>query len=144
MKQTIYIALAAMAAAVAACSNDVYDDMPRQIQSFVAQYYPNSELASFTSTDSTYTAIIKNGPTMVFASNGRWISVNGNGSTLPQIFLYNELPSRLYGYLEETENTGNTFIAARNPRVYTITLLDSRLTYAIASGEITGEEISPE
>lgn len=144
MKNIAYWAMATMAACVCACSNEAYNDMPSQIQSFIAQYYPNSELATFTSTDSTYTAVIKNGPTFVFASNYGWLSLNGNGSTLPQVFLFNELPTKLYDYLEETENTNNAFIATRNSSVYTVTLLDTRVTYTVASKEITGEEISPD
>lgn len=126
---------------IAGCSaNDLYEDMPGEIQSFVSQYYPNSQLENFTSSETTFTVTLKNGPTMVFDSDYQWIKVDGNGSVLPQVLLFNDLPPALYNYLQETEDTNSVFCLTRNSTTYTAKLLDDLLTYDIATGDITGQE----
>ena len=126
---------------LAGCSsNDLYEDMPREIQSFVSQYYPNSQLERFTSSEATYTVILKNGPTMVFDSDCQWTKVDGNGSVLPQVLLFNDLPPALFSYLQETENTDSVFCITRDSAAYTVKLLTRLLTYDIATGDITGQE----
>lgn len=128
---------------LAGCSsNDLYEDMPREIQSFVSQYYPNSQLESFTSTETTFTVVLKNGSTMVFGADRQWIKVDGNGSVLPQVLLFNDLPPALYSYLQETENTDSVFCITRNATAYTVKLLTRLLTYDISTGDITGQEVT--
>ncbi len=134
----------ALVTVLAGCSNnDLYDEMPRQIQMFISQYFPNSSLESFVSTDRTYRAIIKDGPGMTFNADCKWISVNGYGEVLPQVLLYDQLPPDLYQYLQETENTHNTFSISRNGDSYTVALLDYTLSYDIATGRITGGDEKP-
>lgn len=140
---TIWLAAVAMAMLSGCSNNDLYEDMPAEIQSFISQYYPNSALASFTSSASTYTVIIKDGPTISFGSDYRWTRVDGNGSTLPQVLLFNDLPPELYAYLQETENTNSVFCVSRTAKEYTVELLTEKLTYEIATGQITGEHTSP-
>lgn len=126
------------------CSHsDLYDGMPRQIQSFISQYFPNSQLSNFTDTDTSYNVIIKDGPSISFDTNYNWIFINGNGSQLPQVLMFNDLPPKLYSYLEETEDTKNVYEASRNSKEYTLTLLDYTLHYDIATGEITGGVETP-
>lgn len=140
---TIWFAAVAMALLGGCTHNDLYEDMPAEIQSFISQYYPGSALASFTSSASSYTVIIKDGPTISFGSDCRWTRVNGNGSTLPQVLMFNDLPPELYSYLQETENTGRVFGVSRTANVYTVELLTDTLTYDISTGEITGQHTSP-
>ncbi|MCM1451620.1 MAG: hypothetical protein NC102_05140 [Clostridium sp.] len=139
MKRILLIFSVMLALAAASCShNDNYDDMPQKVQNFIAQYYPNSEVSNFSSTYTTYTLIIKNGPTIVFNSDCVWTQINGNGMPLPKELLFNDFPPVLYNYLQETENTGNVFTAIRDSKEYIVELLDYTLTYNIASAEITG------
>ncbi len=142
MKRYFYILfIALLTGVVGACSsNDAYDEMPREIQTFISQYYPNSQLESFTSSDSGYVAIIKNGPTMTFGLNYKWIQINGNGSVLPQVLLFNDFPPDLYKYLQETENTNSVFKVTRTSTTYTVELLDYKIYYDISTGKITGDD----
>lgn len=121
-------------------SNDLYGEMPREIQSFISQYYPNTQLYSFTYTDTSYTVILKNGPTIVFDNNCKWTSINGNGSPLPQTLLFDDFPPILYNYLQETETTDQVFSVTRNSTKYVVELLNTTLTYVIATGELSSSE----
>ncbi|MCC8113223.1 MAG: PepSY-like domain-containing protein [Bacteroidales bacterium] len=114
--------------------------MPREIQSFISQYYPNTQLYSFTYTDTSYTVILKNGPTIVFDNNCKWTSINGNGSPLPQTLLFDDFPPILYNYLQETETTDQVFSVTRNSTKYVVELLNTTLTYVIATGELSSSE----
>lgn len=105
----------------------------------MAQYYPSSTLASFSSTNAGYIVIIKNGPTMMFDTDCQWTKIDGDGSTLPSNFLYNNLPATLYDYLEETENTTQVFGVTRNSKEYVVSLLKDTLTYDIETEKITGK-----
>ncbi len=126
------------------CSkNDVYEDVPTSINQFLSHYFPNSVLESFSSTSSGYVAIIKDGPGITFDKDNQWTSINGYGSPVPQVFLFDELPQTLYDYLEATENLDSVFIISRDSKQYKLQLLSSTLTYDIATGELTGAESSP-
>ena len=139
MKRYIYILTVVLVSVFTGCSNnDLYEDMPRQIQTFINQYFPNSQLESFVSSDKSYRAIIKDGPGMTFNADCNWTSVNGYGEVLPQVLLYDQLPPDLYQYLQETENTHNVFSISRNSDFYSVVLLDYTLRYDIATGKITG------
>lgn len=140
---TIWLAAVAMAMLSGCTNNNLYEDMPAEIQSFISQYYSGSALASFTSSANSYTVIIKDGPTISFGSDYRWTRVDGNGSTLSQVLMFNDLPPELYSYLQETENTDSVFCVSRTAKVYTVELLTDTLTYDISTGEITGHHTSP-
>lgn len=144
MKKIVLIFSMVLAMISAACShNDNYDDMPQKVQNFIAQYYPNSEVSSFTSTPATYTLTIKNGPTIVFNSDCAWTQINGHGMPLPKELLFNDFPPILYNYLQETETTGSVFSVIRDSKEYIVNLLDYTLTYNIATAEITGSDDGP-
>ncbi len=144
MNKVVSLILAIVAVIAASCSHsDLYDGMPRQIQSFISQYYPNSQLSTFTSTETAYNVGIKDGPSIVFDTSCNWTYINGNGSQLPQVLMFNDLPPKLYSYLEETENTKDVYEASRDAKEYTLILLDYTLHYNIADGEITGDDQAP-
>lgn len=139
MKQIWLTIICLLTLVTTGCSNsELYDDMPREIQNFVAQYYPNSTLASFSSTNAGYIVVIKNGPTMMFDTDCQWTKVDGDGSTLPSNFLYNCLPTTLYEYLQETENATEVFGVTRTSKEYVVNLLKDTLTYDIETEKITG------
>ncbi len=77
---------------------------------------------------------IKNGATLTFDSENNWINISGNGVTLPEMLLYDQLPGPLYTYLEEIEEVGGVFAAGRTNEEYTLNLLDSEVTYNFQRG----------
>lgn len=73
---------------------------------------------------------------MIFDSSYSWTTIDGEGATLPQVLLFDELPPALYEYLESTENLTSVYRLDRNSRQYDVGLFDTALTYTIATGEI--------
>ena len=141
MKHIIKYVWVIMAVLLSNCSNgNLYDEMPSEIQTFISQYFPNAPLESFTSSNNTYTVNLKGSATLTFDSDCKWIKLDGNGSTLPQVLLFDDFPPALYEYLQETENTNNVYVAVRNSKIYTVELLDYTITYDIATGQITGDD----
>ncbi len=144
MKRIFTLILGIMALTLGACSSNdpVYNDMPADIMKFVAQYYPNSKVETFTETDASYRLVLDDGPTMVFNKTCQWQKLDGNGSVLVQNFLFNELPPELYEYLQNTDELNQVFSVSRDSKEYTVELLNSSLTYNIATGKLTGKDYS--
>ncbi len=142
MKKFYFIFISLIALTISACSSndDLYNEMPKAIETFVAQYYPNSQLESFTQSTGKYRLVLKNGPTMVFNNDYQWQTLNGNGSTLPGNFLFNEMPPEVYSYLQETESLNDVFSAERDNADYTIVLLNYTIHYNTSTGQLTGEK----
>lgn len=140
MKHFTSILISMLALLFIGCSSndDLYNEMPRAIESFVAQYYPNTQLASFTHSSNKYRLVLKDGPTMVFDDTYQWTMLNGNGSPLPGNFLFNEMPPEVYSYLQETENLNDVFSVQRDSSDYTIMLLDYTIEYNTVTGHLTG------
>lgn len=116
---------------------DTYSELPRPIAQFVSQYWPNPEVSNFSHPDeSTYEVYVKNGPTLKFNSDYEWISINGNGVSLPEVLLYDCLPGRLYSYLASLSLLADCFSIERSPQLYTLTMLNFNVTYDITSGTI--------
>lgn len=141
MKRIFTLLLGVMALALGGCTSheEVYNDMPQDIKNFIAQYYPNSAVKSFTETDERYRVVIDDGPTIVFNKACSWEMLNGNGSVVEQNFLFNELPPEMYEYLQSTDNLNEVFSVSRDKSDYTVVLLNSTLTYNISTGKITGK-----
>lgn len=141
------IALGIIIILMGACDNDAWDDLPSAISQFVSEYFPFGELQSYTSENGVETVVIKNGATLVFDRNYEWTDVNGNGEILPQQFLFDKLPSKLYRYLESVEAQNDVYRVWRTADMITVMLNDSYLTYDLQAGEITypevGENIGP-
>lgn len=135
------IALGIIIVLMGACNNDAWDELPSAISQFVSEYFPFGELQSYTSEKGVETVNIKNGATLVFNSDYEWTDVNGNGETLPQQFLFDKLPPKLYRYLEAIEAQNDVYRVHRTSGLITVTLLDSYLTYDRQSGEITYPEV---
>lgn len=138
MKSNIYtlIIFFATVFAVASCENDVWDDLPSPIANFFTTYFPGQEVSSYSTTDNGSVASVSGGVTVTFNKENSWTDVNGNGSTLPSIFLYDQLPPKLYNYLEETEATSGVYKVTRNSEKYHIELKDTYIDYTISSGDI--------
>lgn len=119
------------------CSNSLWDELPDPISTFISTYYPMSGISEYNEHDGNYYVTIKNGASMIFDSNYTWIEVNGNGVTLPQIFIQDALEPKLVQYLLELELTGDVYLARNDPREVILDMLDYKIRYIKETGEIS-------
>jgi hypothetical protein len=80
---------------------------------------------------------------MTFNSSYSWTNINGYGSALPQVLLFDQTPPALYQYLQATECLDEVYDMSRDTINYYLTLLNSSITYNISSEQITGSDASP-
>lgn len=132
-------------AVIASCSgdDDLYNQLPPEIAAFVSRYYPNSRVDSYTHSDNGYHVRLAFGPGFTFDKGRQWTAVNGYGETLPQVFLFDQLPPALYQYLQEGDDLNSVFSVERDPERYCVVLLESTVTYTIKTSQITTQIISP-
>lgn len=119
------------------CHNSVWDEMPSEISEFVSKYFPEQDVSEFGSTDDGYHVRLRNSAAITFNNNCYWLSINGYGGTLPQMLLFDELPPALYEHLQAIEELNNVYAVSRDTKNYFVRLLDSDLSYDIATDEIT-------
>lgn len=138
MKKTFLLYIALIALTVTGCHNDSeYDLLPPGAADFISQYWPDPYIESVTTPSKGETqVVVKNGPTIMFGSNNEWVEIDGNGMPLPQVLLFDQLPSPLYGYLESGEYLGQVFEIDRDPRKYEVEILNGDITYDITTGQI--------
>lgn len=121
-----------------ACGNDVNDELPQEILTFINKYYPNSAVSSFDEAkNGSYTVTIRNGAILKFDSQMKWTEINGNGVTLPPMMIMDESPAPLFRYIEEMERTNEVYLLSRNSEIYRVEFLDTYITYTIATGTIS-------
>lgn len=120
-----------------ACSNDLWDEVPTPITSFIEQYFPGSGVKEFTQTDTSYKIKINNGATLTFDSEYDWTSIDGNGVRLPEVLAYNQLPPELYNYIQGIEQQNDIYSMSRDKIYYKLTMEDTVITYEIATGKIS-------
>ncbi len=123
-----------------ACSNSLWDELPSPISTFISTYYPMSGISKYSESNDTYYVTIKNGASLVFDSNYEWKSINGNGTTLPEIFVTDKLPEKLVKYLTELEETDAVYAAENQPRSIILSMLNYKITYTKETGDVTQEE----
>lgn len=141
-----YLRISAMAALAmillsmpTACDHsDLWNELPGEVTDFINQYFPNSELQSVSTAGGVYHVRIDDGPGLTFDSDKQWTDINGYGMPIPQVLLFDQLPPQLYSYLQETENLNSVFSISRDKDIYTLSLLDSTLTYNAKTGEMRG------
>lgn len=131
--------IALLAALFSACHEpDVWNKVPSSVTQFVQRYWPGQDLSyAATEKDTGYKVIVQNGPTLQFDTAGSWTSIEGNGSTLPTMLIYDQLPDPLYRYLEQTEAADGVYALTRTTTAYRVTLLSTTLTYTPSTGQIT-------
>ena len=124
-----------------ACSgdNEYNNEIPGPIQEFISEYFAGEAVSSYSTNGDTYRVKLKSDCAISFDSRYRWVTVNGYGSTLPQMFLFDQMPPSLYSYLQETDNVNEVYSVTRDTAVYTVNLQDDTITYDIDSGTIHGE-----
>ncbi len=134
------IALTVVIILMGACNSDTWDELPTPIANFISEYFPFGELESYTESNGVEVVKIKKGATLTFDSNYDWTDVNGNGSLLPQQFLYDDLPDVLYRYLEGLMLQNSVYQVTRTADYITVELLDSQILYNQHTGSITYPE----
>lgn len=120
-----------------ACGNNAWDELPSPIVKFVSEYFPYGEVASYVETDKGSTVKIRNGAELTFDNDYNWTKVNGRGSTLPQQFVYDQLPRELYDYLEAIETDEGIYCVTRTGQIIIVELLDSKVEYDGTTGTIS-------
>lgn len=125
------------------CSSNLYDELPSKMASFVTQYFPGTAIDTYTETSDSYYVRIKHGPGITFDSNYNWTEINGYGMTLPQVILFDQLPTALYRYIQSAEWLDFVFDISRDNNIYMVTLLNSTLRYETATGSIRTIETPP-
>lgn len=120
------------------CSDDnMWGELPDEIQKFLATYFPEQGVTDFTESNGTYRVKLKNSAAMVFNKSYLWTSVNGYGTPLPEIFLFDEFPPALYEYLTVTDNLKAVYSVTRDSSSYVVDLLNSTISYDRSSGDIS-------
>lgn len=129
----------ALALVQGGCSHaDIWSELPADISSFITQYFPNSQLQSYTHNAGSYHVRIDGGAGLTFGATYQWTDIDGYGMPLPQVLLFDQLPPKIFDYLQETEQLNAVFAMRRDATRYTLTLLDNDLIYTIATGELSG------
>lgn len=132
------MSVALMFVASSCHSDDEWNEMPQEIADFVSKYFPGEGIGSYSHNGNTYHVRIDDGPGLTFDSNYAWEIVDGYGMPLPQVMLFDQLPPKLYGYLQDSQQLDSVFSMERDSRRYTLSLLNSDLFYDIKTGEISG------
>lgn len=136
----ILLAMAMITGGLYTACNDEgkqFGQLPGDIQRFIALYYPEIAVSSHSFDNGIYSVTLQNSATLTFDSSYHWLTVDGRGSVLPEIFLYDEMPSELYQYLQTTSNLSNVFSAKRTAYSIILRLTDSTVDYNIANERIT-------
>lgn len=132
------IILSVLIIMMGACNDSVWSELPAPISQFITKYFPQSDVASYNVDGAgNCTATIKNGATLTFNGDYAWIDVNGNGSPLPSMFIYDELPPILYNYVDEMEQTDAVYRVTRTDQTERVDFLNTYVIYEIATGKIT-------
>ena len=121
----------------AACSSENWETIPKPIADFLTEYFPLQAVSNCGYSDDVWHVKLRNSVALTFDDRYKWTSINGYGNTLPETLLFDELPPALYAYLQELSLTDGVYSVKRDNYVYNITLLDSSVTYTIATGIVT-------
>jgi len=127
-----------MIVVLGACSSDASEELPSAVSQFTTQYFPGIGVKSYNElSDGGCVVQLSGGPTLRFDSDYKWIDIDGNGVKLPQVLMYDQLPTELYEYLQATEQQTDVYVLKRDKYFYKLTMLDTVLTYDIATGKVT-------
>ncbi|MDE6084922.1 MAG: hypothetical protein K2G40_00775 [Muribaculaceae bacterium] len=136
---SIVLFLSAMAGLTACTSdNDYNNEVPQPVQEFLSEYFPGQDVSGYSNNGDTYRVKLKNSCAISFDSHYKWITVNGYGATLPEIFIFDQMPPALYSYLQELDVVADVYSVTRDDSTYTVNLLDSTVIYDINTGMVHG------
>lgn len=119
------------------CGSDEIESVPKPIATFLSEYFPLQPVSQYGFDGNTYHVKLRNSSALTFDNTYKWVSVNGYGNTLPEIFLFDELPPALYAYLQDISLTNEVYSVTRDGVTYNVMLLDHSVTYIIATGEVS-------
>ncbi len=133
----LFVTIALLTMPTSCSRNELIDQVPQPLTQFIAQYFPGYGISQYEHTDGGYHIRLKNGPGMNFDSSYAWENIDGYGIPLPQVFLFDQTPPKLYSYLQGTSSLNQVFSIARTSESYSLTLLNSSLIYNISTEEIS-------
>lgn len=131
-------ALFAVMTVTAGCnSNSTWDELPSEISQFISRYFPEQGVSDFGESDGIYHVKIRGGAALSFNREYQWTTINGYGSTLPQMLLFDQLPPALYEYIQSLGALEQVYSLHRDPSSISVSLLSSTLTYDRRTARIT-------
>jgi hypothetical protein len=137
-KLLVMAIVAATIFSVTACNDDNdYDSLPLEIQQFLTLYFPGDKIGEVIPYEGGYIVNLQNSATLTFNASNAWVKVDGNGNTLPSIFLFDQLPSQLYENIIITDNIAEVYSVSRKDGVYTVAFLNYTIAYDSATDEFT-------
>lgn len=107
------------------------------ISRFMSEYFPNRPYTMTGHSDSGVITRVSSGPSVSFDTAGHWISMVGYGATLPQMFLFDQLPPDLYEYIQGLNAVGEVYSVIVDRGLYTVDMLDTSVTYDNSTGTIS-------
>lgn len=121
------------------CSDSLWDDLPEPVSNFITKYFPGQAIESegWNDDSTIYTVKLRGSDMITFDKILSWRSVNGRGGTVPQMFLFDELPPALYEYLQAMETLKDVYRVERTDSSITVELLASTVIYDLKNGKIT-------
>ncbi len=129
-----------LSTAITGCASNDRENVPGPVAQFLSEYFPLQAVTECSYDDNTYHVKLRNSFSLIFDDRYHWISINGYGNTLPEMFLFDELPPALYNYLQELSLTTQVYAVTHDRFVYHAMLLDSSITYTIATGIVTPDK----
>ncbi len=122
------------------CASNDWENVPGPVAQFLSQYFPLQAVTQCNYQNDTYHVKLRNSSALTFDDRYKWTSVNGYGNTLPEMFLFDQLPPALYNYLQELSFTTQVYAVTRDSIVYNVMLSDHSVTYTIATGVVTPDK----
>jgi hypothetical protein len=146
-KQILFLApLLIFILSVGACSNSVWDEVPSPISAFISEYFPSSGVSTFNDNEDNYYVKIKNGATLIFDKEYKWLEIDGNGVPLPETLAYNQFPPALFNYLQSIEQQSDVYSVKRDKYYYRLTMENTVISYDISTGKVSypdGKTVEP-
>lgn len=139
------ILVSLMALALESCSNnddEAYNSMPDKVKQFVARYYPGYGVKSYTTSGDVVHLRLDNGPGITFDKDLNLEGVNGYGTTLPQVLLFDMLPPAMFDYLQSTDELNDVFAMTFTADDVTVELMSSRIVYDVKTAKISRVDIT--
>lgn len=107
------------------------------ISKFMSDYFPNRDYSTTELNSESCIIRVKNGPSVTFTPSGQWASVVGYGATLPQIFLFDQLPPELYEYIQGLDALDKVYSVVNENHQYSVVMLDTSVVYDDTTGALT-------
>ncbi|MCI8998673.1 MAG: hypothetical protein HFJ95_06730 [Muribaculaceae bacterium] len=89
---------------------------------------------------------IKNGATLIFDKEYKWLEIDGNGVPLPETLAYNQFPPALFNYLQSIEQQSDVYSVKRDKYYYRLTMENTVISYDISTGKVSypdGKTVEP-